>query len=180
MQSQVNQDTMKSKPAALKDSSRSHVASRIYYKYLAHVTPYSRTHDRSYLTLCLVSYIVTASCSLLLPGCPVFEDAEVSRGDMQRIIILLAGNRAVGGVQGGTAAASSNANDIGSPLPLLDEWVPPAVSVHWPGSKNSWGRLIDSWMRESEDAETCLCVTLLVRSTSFCIQTCFRLVVRAI
>jgi len=101
--------------SCLKDSSRSHVASRILLQIPRHtLTPYSRTHDRSYLTLASSAILLRLPALYFSRVARVFEDAEVSRGDMQRIIDSARWQSGCGGVQGGTAAASSNANDIGS------------------------------------------------------------------
>lgn len=71
----------------------------------------------------------------------IFEDAEVSRNDMQRIIesnrpskLSTASNRAI--------------NNVRPVLPFPEDWTPPAVSPALARFKNSWEEFIDSLLRE--------------------------------
>lgn len=74
----------------------------------------------------------------------IFEDAEVSRNDMQRIIesnrpskLSTASHRSI-----------ANANAVPSTLPFPEDWTPPAVSPALARFKNSWEDFIDSLLRE--------------------------------
>lgn len=72
----------------------------------------------------------------------IFEDAEVSRNDMQRII---ESNRP------SKLSTTSNrvADNVAPPvLPFPEDWTPPAVSPALARFKNSWEEFIDSLLRE--------------------------------
>lgn len=72
----------------------------------------------------------------------IFEDAEVSRNDMQRII---ESNRP------SKLSTTSNraTNNMAPPvLPFPEDWTPPAVSPALARFKNSWEEFIDSLLRE--------------------------------
>jgi hypothetical protein len=72
----------------------------------------------------------------------IFEDAEVSRNDMQRII---ESNR-----PSKLSTASNRATNNAAPtvLPFPEDWTPPAVSPALARFKNSWEEFIDSLLRE--------------------------------
>ena len=99
------------------------------------------------------------NCLLRLPSlyfsrvARVFEDAEVSKGDMQRIIDSARGKSIGGqtvdpGGRAGGTAAPQNTSEVGVTLPFPNDWVPPAVSVPLARFKHSWEDFIDSLMRE--------------------------------
>ena len=72
----------------------------------------------------------------------IFEDAEVSRNDMQRMI---ESNR-----PSKLSTANRRGIDNAAPqvLPFPEDWTPPAVSPALARFKNSWEEFIDSLLRE--------------------------------
>ena len=86
----------------------------------------------------------------------IFEDADVSRPDIQRMISTSGGAArtasATGAVAGlGVAAHASvapAATLMHLPLPFPDEWAPPVVSPALIRFKHSWEAFIDSLLRE--------------------------------
>ncbi|KAF9651039.1 hypothetical protein BDM02DRAFT_3111358 [Thelephora ganbajun] len=72
----------------------------------------------------------------------IFEDAEVSRNDMQRIIESNRPSKL-------SAASRRGVNNAVQPiLPFPEDWTPPAVSPALARFKNSWEEFIDSLLRE--------------------------------
>lgn len=72
----------------------------------------------------------------------IFEDAEVSRNDMQRIIESNRPSKL-------STADHRNENNVApSVLPFPEDWTPPAVSPALARFKNSWEEFIDSLLRE--------------------------------
>ena len=69
----------------------------------------------------------------------IFEDAEVSRNDMQRIIESNRPSKL------STASRRTANNPV---LPFPEDWTPPAVSPALARFKNSWEEFIDSLLRE--------------------------------
>lgn len=79
----------------------------------------------------------------------IFEDAEVSKGDMQKVIDSSyrklddsSGGRGKGGV------THTHRKEYNIALPTTDEWVPPTVSPALARFKRSWEDFMDSLMRE--------------------------------
>ena len=72
----------------------------------------------------------------------IFEDAEVSRNDMQRII---GSNRPSKLSTANRRAINNSAPPV---LPFPEDWTPPAVSPALARFKNSWEEFIDSLLRE--------------------------------
>ena len=72
----------------------------------------------------------------------IFEDAEVSRNDMQRIV---GSNRPS---KLSTASNRTGENVAPLVLPFPEDWTPPAVSPALARFKNSWEEFIDSLLRE--------------------------------
>jgi hypothetical protein len=107
------------------------------------------------------------SVLLWLPGlyfsrvARIFEDAEVSRPDIQRMIDAAKGgdnvDRAMGawvadgGTSMGTGIASGTGVVLGATgqlLPFPEDWTPPTVSPALARFKNSWEAFIDNLVRE--------------------------------
>jgi hypothetical protein len=91
----------------------------------------------------------------------IFEDAEVSKPDIQRMIDATKGtaspDRAMGAwaADGGTATGAGIASGtgvvmgaMGQILPFPEDWAPPTVSPALARFKNSWEEFIDSLLRE--------------------------------
>lgn len=72
----------------------------------------------------------------------IFEDAEVSRNDMQRIIESNRPSKL------STASYPVINNAAPAVLPFPEDWTPPAVSPALARFKNSWEEFIDSLLRE--------------------------------
>ena len=72
----------------------------------------------------------------------IFEDAEVSRNDMQRIIESSRPSK--------LSTSSRRVVNTAAPqvLPFPEDWTPPAVSPALARFKNSWEEFIDSLLRE--------------------------------
>jgi hypothetical protein len=101
------------------------------------------------------------NCLLQLPALyfsrvtRIFADAEVSKGDMQRVIdscngklpyvddrIDYRGNRGKGGL------SQTRGKDYNVALPFADDWVPPTVSPALARFKRSWEDFVDTLMKE--------------------------------
>jgi len=91
------------------------------------------------LYLCILLYLPAVYFSRVAR---IFEDAEVSRNDMQRII---ESNR-----PSKLSTTSRRAINNAAPpvLPFPEDWTPPAVSPALARFKNSWEEFIDSLLRE--------------------------------
>lgn len=72
----------------------------------------------------------------------IFEDAEVSRNDMQRIIESNRPSKLP------TASDRATNNVVPPVLPFPEDWTPPAVSPALARFKNSWEEFVDSLLRE--------------------------------
>lgn len=72
----------------------------------------------------------------------IFEDAEVSRNDMQRIIESNRPSKL------STSSRRATYNAAPPTLPFPEDWTPPAVSPALARFKNSWEEFIDSLLRE--------------------------------
>ncbi|KJA21607.1 hypothetical protein HYPSUDRAFT_202744 [Hypholoma sublateritium FD-334 SS-4] len=82
----------------------------------------------------------------------IFEDADVSRPDIQRMISTAGGAGRSGAVAGigvtAQASVAPAATLMHLPLPFPDEWTPPIVSPALIRFKHSWEAFIDSLLRE--------------------------------
>jgi hypothetical protein len=86
----------------------------------------------------------------------IFEDAEVSRPDIQRMIdvclVSTEGLNGEGAPEGHNASLNPGAALSPSPhmafLPFPEDWNPPAVSPALARFKHSWEAFIDSLLRE--------------------------------
>lgn len=72
----------------------------------------------------------------------IFEDAEVSRNDMQRIIESNRPSKL-------STTSNQATNNVAPPvLPFPEDWTPPAVSPALARFKSSWEDFVDSLIRE--------------------------------
>lgn len=91
------------------------------------------------LYLCLLLWLPAVYFSRVAR---IFEDAEVSRNDMQRIIESSRPSKL-------PTSSRRAANNVAPPiLPFPEDWTPPAVSPALARFKNSWEDFIDSLLRE--------------------------------
>jgi hypothetical protein len=122
---------------------------------------------RSFFTNVILRQLYISAVLLRLPSlyfsrvARIFEDAEVSRPDIQRMIDATKGNdgedrgmgawAADGGTTMGTGITSGTGVVLGATgqlLPFPEDWTPPTVSPALARFKNSWEAFIDNLMRE--------------------------------